>query len=139
MIRVLLCARTQPHSIHGHALYTDVVTPSQMVATLDSQPEYKGFGTNTFRRVFVSKVPPEADENVLHTYFSKFGDVDDVFRPQAGAKGVAFVKFRCCEPARAAVAIRNHYILDGTCCIAGESMERADTGEFVQTPKGQSK
>lgn len=148
MIRVLLCARTQPHSIHGHALYTDVVTPSQMVAmaespiiqkvaTLDIQPEYKGFGTNTFRRVFVSKVPPEADENVLHTYFSKFGDVDDVFRPQAGAKGVAFVKFRCCEPARAAVAIRNHYILDGTCCIAGESMERSDGGDFL--PKGQGK
>lgn len=135
MINVLLHAQKQPHVIKGHALLADVVCPSQMVAmgerpviqklTVGIQPEYKGFGTSTFRRVFLSKVTPEIDERILRSYFGQFGDIEDVFRPAGGTKGVAFVKFRFVEPAQVVVSMRNHYCFEGQCVIAGESVDDA--------------
>lgn len=134
LVKVLMYADKQPHTVCGHPLVADIATPSQMVnmgigqpviqrVTIGMQPEYKGFGSKTFRRVFLSKVTPEIDEGDLRKYFSQFGDIEDVFRPANGTKGVAFVKFRFTEPAQAVVQVRNHYLKEH-CLIAGESMDR---------------
>lgn len=130
---VLGMAQQTPHVIEGHKVHTTVLTPSeirmegekpliQKVAVSPQQPPYMGFGTNTFRRVFVSKVTVDIDDREFHSYFSQFGDVEVVSRPHGGNLGVGFVNFKHVEPAMIVVALRDHCI-DGRWVVAGESQD----------------
>lgn len=130
---VLVMAQTTPHVIEGEKVSTTVMTPSeirmegekpmiQRVAVSPNQPPYMGFGTNTFRRVFLSKVTIDIDDREFHTYFSQFGDVEVTSRPHGGNLGVGFVTFKQVEPAMIVVAMRDHCI-DGRWVVAGESQD----------------
>lgn len=110
-------------------------------AKLDLPPlEYKGFGTNTFRRIFISKMSAEISSDMLKEHFSRFGPVQDVYVPGDGSKGVAFVTFEHYEYAQAACDQKHHNVKPGhVALICGEAIERPERSTYDKKGKGQGK
>lgn len=143
--RVLGMAQQKAHEIKGQKLVTGVMTYSEIQmmgekplvqkVMVGPQPAYQGFGTCTFRRVFVKMHnSTDIDDQEFHRYWSQFGDVDFCSRGtsrNAGNLGLGFVTYKHVEPAVLVVQISRHYI-DGNMVVATESEEGGEGGAAAE-------
>ena len=76
-----------------------------------------GAPQQNFDRLFVGKLPPNVDEDILRAHFARFGTLTDVYLPKeyksGKVRGFGFIKFATEAAASAALGASPHQ-LEGT-------------------------
>lgn len=84
-------------------------------------------GTPVPGRLFVTRVTPDMSKGDLQNYFEQFGELLDVFVPNA--KGIAFVSFKDAAVAAGVLQAQTHFVKEGKAVLVDQALERPSLGD----------
>lgn len=88
---------------------------------------------NLDRRIFVAKIAPDLEGEVVRGYFASFGEIEDFHMPRQGGthcphRGIAFVSFANGADAERALETREHIVQPGCAPLAVDRAKSRQPG-----------